>query len=308
MNLSLLWRHRGLLLTFVICLMLPFIIMLQYGVPKQATEYKWTDVVGEGSVALLTILWLLTALASRPPGLVTRLLVVGLSGFMFSGLLDLIDEFVRYQPQNAWITFVESLPAAMGMVVMSVALYLWHLEQLTLNKQLQKRELSYRSFEQVDFITQLYRVDYLRERVYELQQRKHSAAIAVLDINNFSAFNLRFGNYQGDKFLKEIAELILMNLRSSDLLCRYAGDRFVILLPNTTAEVAQEIAVEVQNSVKNVAFKIDDNAPTTFQTLRASVDVLRPEDNLQHCLAKLNEQLDINSSGEKTQSEALRVA
>ena len=308
MNLSLLWRHRGLLLTFVICLSLPFVLMLNYGLPKVAVEYNWTDVLGEGSVALLTIFWLLTALASRPPGLVTRLLVIGLACFMFSSLLDLIDEFVRYQPQNEWISFVESLPAAIGMVIMSVALYLWHLEQLALNKQLQKRELTYRSFEQIDFITQLYRVDYLRERVYELQQRKQSAAIVVLDINNFSEFNVKFGDYQGDKFLKEIAELILMNLRPSDLLCRYAGDRFVILLPNTTTEVAQSIAVEVENSVKNVAFKVDESASTTFQTLRSSVGSLTPEVNLQSCLASLNKQLDIDSLGEKQRNEKAHVA
>ena len=308
MNLSLLWRHRGLLVVFFICLSLPFLLMVSYGLAKDTAEYSWTDVVGEGSVALLTILWLLTALASRPPGLVTRLLVIGLACFMFSSLLDVIDEFVRYSPQNEWISIVESIPAGIGMIVMSAALYLWHLEQLALNKQLQRRELTYRSFEQIDFITQLYRVDYLRERVYELQQRKENASLVVLDINNFSELNRKFGDHEGDRFLKEIADLILMNLRPCDLACRYAGDRFVILMPNTNIEVADGIAVEVKNSVSNVAFKVNETPSSTTQSLRSVVQYLTPEMNLHSTLAELNKQLDKNSHSVTAQNERKDVA
>ena len=305
MNLSLMARHRALLVVFAISLILPMFVMSQFGITKTADDFSWTDVVGEGSVALLTILWVLTALASRPPGLVTRLLVVGLCCFMFSSLLDVIDEFVRYQAENEWITIVESIPAGIGMVIMSVALYLWHLEQLALNKQLQRRELMHRSFEQIDYITQLYHVDYLRERVYELQHKQLNAAIIVLDINNFSAINLKFGDNQGDRFLKEVADLILMNLRPCDLACRYAGDRFVILLPETAVDIAKEIAIQVENSVKNVAFKTDVNATSISQSVRSSVESITPNTNLLHCLASLNKQLDDSSSNRVNESDSV---
>lgn len=295
MNLSLLWRHTSLLIVFTICLLLPFLLMMNLGIAKGTEEYKWTDIVGEGSVALLTVFWVISALASRPPGLVTRLLVLGLSCFMFSSLLDVIDEFWRYDNQHVWISMVESIPAAIGMVVMSIALYLWHLEQLALNKQLQRRELEHRSFEKIDVITQLYRVDYWRERAEELQQRNASAAIIVLDINNFSNFNLKFGDTEGDRFLREVAHLILMNLRPMDLVSRYAGDRFIILLPESTLANAVDMAEQVENSVKNVAFKTNRQTTATFQSVRTAVRLLMPNTSLQQCLTELNIELDNKS-------------
>jgi len=295
MNLSLLWRHKSLLMVFTICLLLPFLLMINIGTAKGVEEYKWTDVVGEGSVALLTVLWVISALASRPPGLVTRMLVLGLSCFMFSSLLDVIDEFVRYDSQHVWISMVESIPAAIGMIIMSIALYLWHLEQLALNKQLQRRELEHRSFEKIDVITQLYRVDYWRERAEELQQRNASAAIIVLDINNFSSFNLKFGDTEGDRFLREVAHLILMNLRPMDLVSRYAGDRFIILLPESSLPNAVDMAAQVENSIKNVAFKANKQSTAAFQSVRTAVTLLTPNTPLQQCLTELNIELDNKS-------------
>jgi len=49
---------------------------------------------------------------------------------------------------------------------------------------------------------------------------------------NFSFVNRQYGIVEGDRILREIAHLLLMNIRKTDLVCRYAGDRFVILLPN----------------------------------------------------------------------------
>lgn len=295
MNLSLLWRHTSLLMVFTVCLLLPFVLMINLGIAKDVEEYKWTDIIGEGSVALLTILWVISALASRPPGLVTRMLVLGLSCFMFSCLLDVIDEFLRYDSEHLWMSMVESIPAAIGMIIMSVALYLWHLEQLALNRQLQRREFEHRSFEKIDVITQLYRVDYWRERAEEIQQRNISAAIVVLDINDFSNFNLKFGDTEGDRFLREVAHLILMNLRPMDLVSRYAGDRFVILLPESTLANAVDMAEQVENSVKNVAFKANEQTTAAFQSVRTAVRVLMPNTSLQQCLTELNIELDNKS-------------
>ena len=295
MNLSLFGRHKALLVVFTICLLMPFVLMLNLGIAKSIDEYKWTDIVGEGSVALLTVFWVISALASRPPGLVTRMLVLGLSCFMFSSLLDVMDEFVRYDNQYVWISMVESIPAAVGMVIMSIALYLWHLEQLALNRQLQRREMTYRSFEKIDVITQLYRVDYWRDRAEELQQRNISAAIIVLDINNFSNFNLKFGDTEGDRFLREVAHLILMNLRPVDLASRYAGDRFIILLPDSNLSSANDVAAQVENSIKNVAFKANEQTTASFQSVRTAASLLTPNTSLQECLTDLNIELDNKS-------------
>jgi hypothetical protein len=75
---------------------------------------------------------------SRPSGKVTNLLVIGLSLVTFSAILDLFDEFMAPISAINWISLFESIPAAIGMFVMTYALYLWHLEQLALNQQLER--------------------------------------------------------------------------------------------------------------------------------------------------------------------------
>ncbi|WP_139302578.1 diguanylate cyclase [Thalassotalea sp. PP2-459] len=295
MNVSLIFRHRGLLAFFFICLMIPIWLSLYLGEPKVESDYKWTDIIGEGSVTLLTTFWLVAALVSRPPGKVTRLLVLGLACFMFSSLLDVLDEFFAYHPSANWLSVVESFPAAVGMIIMTAALYYWHLEQVALNKQLQRRELQYRAVEKIDIITQLYRADYWRERVLDLQQQKQTAAIIALDINNFTQLNTQLGNREGDRFLHEIAHLILMNLRPSDLVCRYAGDRFIALLPDADNAFAEDIAQQVERSIEHVAFRCNEHNMAIFQSIRTASLILTPTDDLQVQLKKINTQLDQKS-------------
>ncbi|WP_286234326.1 diguanylate cyclase domain-containing protein [Thalassotalea sediminis] len=296
MNFTLIFRHRGLLAYCLICLTIPLCLSLYFGDAKQQSDYKWTDIIGEGSVALLTIFWLFTALASRPPGKVTRLLVLGLACFMFSSLLDLLDEFFRYQTSVNWLSVVESFPAAVGMIIMTAALYHWHLEQMALNKQLQRRELAYRAVDKIDMITQLYRADYWRERVKEHQRKQQTSAIIALDINNFTHLNAKFGNREGDRLLHEIAHLILMNLRPIDLACRYAGDRFIVLLPNADQTFAQEMASQIEHSIKHVAFRSNEQTTAFFQSVRTAFTILTPSDDLKAELTKINIQLDNESS------------
>lgn len=292
MNLSLVLRHAGLLSLTLATLVLAIGLSLLNGTPKAWSVITWLDVVGEGSVAVFAALWILAALASRPPGKVTTMLVTGLNCFLFSATLDLLDEFSSYFASAHWLTVVESIPAAFGMVIMSVALYYWHLEQLALNRQLQRREWDYREHDQIDEITQLYRADYWRSRAHECQRSGNNAYVVILDINNFGRFNARFGIEEGNRFLREIAHLITMNIRACDLACRYAGDRFVLLLPQLTDTQAQELCHQLCCSIRNVAFKCNSQTLAIFNSARAAASPLQPFHELDDVLARLNHQLD----------------
>lgn len=292
MNLTLLMRHTSLLGVSFGVLVLACLLCFINGSLKPADAIEWLDVVGEGSVAVLTMIWIVAVLTSRPPGKVTSLLVVGLSCFMFSALLDVFDEFNHYNQAAMWLSMVESVPAGLGMIIMSLALYLWHQEQLALNRQLQRRELWYRSHDQIDVITQLYRADYWRARAQELQEQGISASVIILDINNFSQFNQQYGQQEGDRFLREIAQLILMNLRAVDLACRYAGDRFVLLLPEIAPEEARRLAEQLQQSVRHVAFKAGHGTTAIFQSVRVVAGPLDNENRLNDILARMNQKID----------------
>lgn len=298
MNFSLLARHHRLISLVAACLSLSISLSFGLGELKSWQQIEWLDVLGEGSVALLSLVWIMAILASRPPGKVTTALVVGLSCFLFSALLDWFDEFVHYQAAAEGLSVIESVPAAFGMFIMSYALYQWHQEQLALNRQLQRREVGWREHQQIDFITQLYRVDYMRGQI-DMQLRSKDGSdfsIVMLDIDNFDGFNRRFGTGEGDRLLREMSELILMNLRNTDLACRYAGDRFILLLPNTDLSQAQELAQQIKTAIGHLAFKPAQQGTAVYQTLSFAAEMARVNDGVETIISRVNQQLNAAKS------------
>ncbi|WP_147480674.1 GGDEF domain-containing protein, partial [Pseudomonas savastanoi] len=74
-------------------------------------------------------------------------------------------------------------------------------------------------------------------------------------VDDFSAINNAFGHAEGDEVLSALSHLLVLNLRRQDLLCRLAGDRFVVLLPNTGESQAKLLALELQQAVASLAHK-----------------------------------------------------
>lgn len=294
MNLSLLARHPTLFSVLCGTLAVSSSLSIGLGQLKSLSDISWLDVLGEGSLGLLSIVWVFFLLISRPPGKVTSALVIGLCCFLFSASLDFFDEFLTYQDAATGLSMIESIPAAIGMLIMSYALYQWHQEQLVLNQQLRRREHDLRQHDQIDYITKLYGADYMRGQIHnKLTAPPHSDfSIVMLDIDNFDQFNRKFGHAEGDRLLRQISELIIMNLRSSDLACRYAGDRFVLLLPNTGQTVALELAEQVRQAIFHLAYKPDQHPQAIYHNLTFAIDSVRPGDTTDNIIDRVNRSLD----------------
>lgn len=299
MNFSLLSQHNNLI--SIVFGVVSIAVSLSFGLGDLKTwgEIAWLDVVGEGGIAVLTLVWVFFLLVSRPPGRVTRLLTLGLSCYMFSALLDMFDEFVHYNNAAAWLSMIESIPALIGMVVMTWGLYLWHQEQLILNTQLQRREVSLREHDQIDFITKLYRADYMRGQIASLLKSPDTTnfSIVMLDMDDFDLFNRLYGVSEGDRLLREISELILMNLRQTDLACRYAGDRFILLLSETDLATANEIAEQIRTAVRHLAFKTKGKGNAVYHTLTFAADIAIIGDKVDSIIGRVNRQLDYCKEG-----------
>ncbi|PKH85146.1 GGDEF domain-containing protein [Colwellia sp. Bg11-28] len=271
MNTSFIKYHSHLLTILFFTLGAVITCTFNLGDLKPSSEFDYLDALGEGGMTLMTLVWIGFILISRPAGKVTNWLFSGLILMNISMLLDFIDEFVIYPQNSAWLTAIESLPAPVGMVIMSIALYHWYQEQMTINAQLRRTERFYRDHSLTDFITGLYSAKYMKKQIkHQLlysKKTKQPFTMMMIDIRQFDQFNRQYGHQQGDILLREIGQVITMNIRDQDLACRYASDRFVVLLPNTTTTFAETFAWHIENSLANLAFKVGSDQHANYQKI-----------------------------------------
>lgn len=295
MNFHLLKLHIPLLVWALVLPMLTLLLSSSIGEPKPVGDIEWTDVLGEGGICLLTLVWIFFTLISRPAGKVTLLLVWGLLFMHVSLLVDLLDEFFRYPERHSWLSAGESLPAPIGMLLLSVGLYHWHREQLTVNKQLQKRERIYREHGLIDFITGLYSAEYMfsqiKQEISQQQSGGDGFCLMMLDVDQFDAVVQQQGDKAADKLLRTLAEVLLLHIRPNDLACRYAGDRFIVLLPNTTLALAEKLAEHALSAVQKTPLVLGENV--SYQC-RMSVSLCNGDGSseVEQLLGQLNQQME----------------
>ena len=260
-------RHK-LVLVFGLALS-GLVGFLMVGEAKPLAEIDWLDVFGEGGSALALAVWMMLILGSRPAGRVTDLLTLGL-GFMFLAMWqDNLDEFIEVPAGIMWDHWLESGAMPVGVALLTYGLIHWHKEQLKINQQLRKREQLFREHRFIDNLTQLGRVGYLKEQLQGVisQQSQQPMVLLMVDIDRFAEVNRRCGHREGDTLLHEMSELLLLNLRQQDLICRYAADRFAVVLPNTGVGRGREIANELALAVSHFAYKHKQTGETLYQTI-----------------------------------------
>jgi diguanylate cyclase (GGDEF)-like protein len=235
--------HRSTLIAAGLSLLACVFLYSGLGEAKAFHAWKWTDIVSEGGTAVMAGSWVLFTLSSRPGGLVTRLLAGGLALIMTGSFADCMDEFFTISKTAVWDNWLEAM-VPIGMLVVTIGMYYWRHEQFRLNDHLQKRERLFRDHRAFDRVTQLANADYLRRQIRHEQARRpgQPCALVLLDIDGFHLINREFGQPEGDRVLQAVGHMLLLNLRNDDLLCRYAGDRFALLLANTSVAEAAALA------------------------------------------------------------------
>jgi len=223
-------RHLVLLVGLLVSFALLFV---GAGVAIPLAEWDLVDIASEGGTALLAALWCLIVLCSRPDGRVTRLLAGGLACIMLGSWADCLDEAFDIDKSALWDNALEGL-LPFGMLVLTAGMYYWRHEQANLSEHMRKRERLFRSHRPFDRITQLADAAYLREQLRRESGNGQPCALVLFDIDDFHRINREHGHAEGDRALQAVAHMLLLNLRNDDLLCRYAGDRFAVLMPGLT--------------------------------------------------------------------------
>jgi diguanylate cyclase (GGDEF)-like protein len=90
----------------------------------------------------------------------------------------------------------------------------------------------------------------LREEIHRSERYNNVFSFAIIDIDDFILFNDTEGRLSGDNVLREIAEIARKCIRGYDILSRFGGDEFCILMPHTDKNKAYAVAERIRNNVK----------------------------------------------------------
>lgn len=113
-----------------------------------------------------------------------------------------------------------------------------------------------------DDLTKLYNSRFLHNRLeYEVERArrfKYDLSMIFLDLDYFKEVNDTYGHLRGSKLLREVAQLIASLIRNVDMACRYGGDEFIIVMPETSKHNAVVVAEKLRGSMKNTVFLRDE--------------------------------------------------
>ena len=110
----------------------------------------------------------------------------------------------------------------------------------------------------IDELTGLYNRRYFERHLAmvlsKAQEQDRDMAVMLLDIDYFKPVNDTYGHDVGDAVLKEFATRLQRNIRGVDLACRYGGEEFVVVMPDTDARQANAVAERVRSAMADEAF------------------------------------------------------
>jgi len=114
-------------------------------------------------------------------------------------------------------------------------------------------------------------------------------AVGLIDIDNFKKLNDSLGHAAGDQALKALAAAVRQQLRPQDHLARFGGEEFVVLLPQTDLDEAEQALTRLQRSLSEALFL--HQGREVFVTFSAGVTAWRPGEELQPALERADQGL-----------------
>lgn len=133
----------------------------------------------------------------------------------------------------------------------------------------------------MDSLTELWNHGYF-QHIFQLELEKTKAtstplSLVMLDIDDFKVYNDMLGHQAGDKILKELAQLLKNQSRKMDYVCRYGGEEFTVILPQTEKKEAFLIAERLRTDIEKQIFVHEEILPHKKLTVSIGMSSF-PED------------------------------
>ena len=166
-----------------------------------------------------------------------------------------ITSSARFMYQN--VTFLPLTDIA-GKVT-QICMIIYDVTDVALNKQaFQEANTKLEHLSHTDNLTQLNNQGYWREccfREYKRHTRtQQSSALIMLDIDHFKKVNDTYGHPFGDEVIREVANCLRKNMRTTDIAGRYGGEEFTLILVDTDLKNARFVAERIRQSIEECEF------------------------------------------------------
>jgi diguanylate cyclase (GGDEF)-like protein len=177
-------------------------------------------------------------------------------------VVDTFRDYVHFPPEE-----VETLAAVAKQAAILI-------ENARLYEKMQQQAIT-------DFLTGVHNHRYLRDRLEEELARTNRGglpfSIMMLDLDQFALFNDTYGHPAGDTVLRNVASAIASACRATDILGRYGGDEFMVILPQTNKTQAKRLARRIQSRLGRQPFRIGEEGAEMSVTVSIGV-ASSPED------------------------------
>jgi two-component system cell cycle response regulator len=147
-----------------------------------------------------------------------------------------------------------------------------------------------------DPLTGLFNRRYMESHVGTLVERSaargKALSVLILDIDYFKSVNDTFGHEAGDEVLREFAERLKASIRGIDLACRYGGEEFVVVMPDTDLGIAALVAERIRRRIAGEPFPIERGARAVDVTISVGIAArMGRQDNASQMLKRADEAL-----------------
>jgi diguanylate cyclase (GGDEF)-like protein len=154
----------------------------------------------------------------------------------------LIDEYI-------------SLPISIEEITARADVYL---QKQLLEEELETQNLLLQKLSVMDELTKVFNrrhlIHRLNEEIEKVERYGYLVSCLMVDIDHFKRINHRYGHSRGDQILKELSFLLKKNIRKVDILSRYGGEEFIIILPHINLEGGLIVAEKLRRKVEEYRF------------------------------------------------------
>ena len=124
--------------------------------------------------------------------------------------------------------------------------------------QWRNREKKIRDISQIDPLTGIYNRRKIGQNLTEIQNEHRDVTIILMDLDHFKKINASYGHDVGDDVLKQVAFTLSKNVRDEDVVGRFGGEEFILVLQNKSIQQALDIAERCRKEIESTRIKIND--------------------------------------------------